>query len=63
MDSEKKAIELLDHYLKVKNIQQCHTLIRYYKSQSDIFFYKGNKKEYEKYKHIVNILENKLINK
>jgi hypothetical protein len=60
MDSEQKAVDLLDHYLKVKNIQQCHSLIRYYKTQADIFFYKGNKQEYEKYRKIVNVLEKKL---
>jgi hypothetical protein len=60
MDNEKKAIELLDHYLKVKNIEQCHSLIRYYKSQSDMFYYKGNNQEYEKYSKIVNVLVNKL---
>lgn len=60
MDTEKKAIELFDHYKKLNNIAQCHSLIRYYKTQVELFNLRGNASESNRYKKIVLMLEQKL---
>lgn len=60
MNTETKANELFNHYKKLNQIDQCHSLIRYYKTQVELFNLRGNASESNRYKKIVRMLEQKL---
>ena len=58
MDKQ-NAIKQFDHYLK-HDKTKCHEMIRYYKTQSELFKLLNDKAKSKQALDIVKILENKL---